>query len=64
MHSDQEPLPSRIGPFGILSLLGDGAQGRVYLAQQEEPRRQIALKVLRTAASGAEFQQQIGRAHV
>lgn len=44
-------LPTHIGPFKILGVLGEGAMGRVYRAEQKEPRREVALKVLRTAAA-------------
>ncbi|NGY05476.1 serine/threonine-protein kinase [Solimonas terrae] len=48
-----ETLPARLGPYRILRLLGEGSSGRVYLAEQDEPRREVALKVLRnTALSG------------
>ena len=47
----QEPLPSHIGPFRIAGVLGEGAMGRVYLAEQDEPRREVALKVMRTAGA-------------
>jgi len=39
--------PERIGPFRIIRLLGQGGMGTVWLAEQEHPRRQVALKVLR-----------------
>lgn len=41
-------IPHSIAGFRILRLLGEGASGRVYLAEQEEPRRHVALKVLTT----------------
>ena len=39
---------SRVGPFEIERVLGEGGFGTVYLATQHEPvRRRVALKVLR-----------------
>ena len=40
-------LPSHIGPFRILRLLGEGGMGLVYEAEQDNPRRTVALKVIR-----------------
>ncbi|MCA8974927.1 MAG: protein kinase [Planctomycetes bacterium] len=43
----EAPLPSRIGPYHIRDLLGEGGFGVVYRAEQLEPvRRVVALKVL------------------
>ncbi len=59
-----------IAGFRILGLLGEGAMGVVYLAQQEAPRRRVALKVLRssfaTPSMLARFEQEgelLGRLH-
>src|SRR5437763_11333305 len=36
----------RLGEFEVLRLLGKGGMGEVYEAQQDRPRRRVALKVL------------------
>ena len=53
--------PQRLGPFRLLSVLGEGGMGRVYLAEQSHPSRQVALKVLRSATVPTEFQQRFRR---
>jgi eukaryotic-like serine/threonine-protein kinase len=40
-------IPERLGSFRILSLLGRGGMGVVYLAEQEELQRRVALKLVR-----------------
>ncbi len=40
-------IPATIGHYQILSLLGEGGMGIVYEAQQQHPRRLVALKVIR-----------------
>jgi hypothetical protein len=55
MTPETDPaLPSRIGPYRILGVLGEGSQGRVYRAEQDSPRREVALKVLRRGTRIAE----------
>jgi tetratricopeptide (TPR) repeat protein/predicted Ser/Thr protein kinase len=41
------PLPERIGPFTVKELVGEGGQALVYRAEQQEPRRSVAVKVLK-----------------
>lgn len=40
-------LPERIGDYRIIGLLGRGGMGAVYEAEQSQPRRRVALKVIR-----------------
>lgn len=46
------PLPERIGAYRILALLGEGGMGVVYSAEQENPRRVVALKMIRSSFAG------------
>jgi non-specific serine/threonine protein kinase/serine/threonine-protein kinase len=45
--SSATPLPNEIGEFRILSVLGRGGMGVVYEAEQRDPERRVALKVIR-----------------
>jgi tetratricopeptide (TPR) repeat protein len=44
-------LPSTIGRYRILGILGEGGMGVVYEAEQDYPRRNVALKVIKSGLS-------------
>lgn len=43
------PLPERIGSYRVLARLGEGGMGVVYAAEQNNPRRVVALKMIRSS---------------
>lgn len=51
LEADEEPEGRSIGRYRIIRRLGAGGMGAVYEAEQEHPRRTVALKVMRTGIS-------------
>src|SRR5262249_35355173 len=43
-------LPDTIGPYRVIRLLGEGGMGAVYEAEQAQPKRRVAVKVLHQAS--------------
>ena len=54
-------LPERIGRYRIVSRLGAGGMGVVYRAEQDNPRRQVALKVIAPGPGGQTSRQVLRR---
>jgi eukaryotic-like serine/threonine-protein kinase len=48
-------VPASFGRYRILRLHGEGGMGTVYEAEQDNPRRTVALKVIRPGLVSAEF---------
>jgi serine/threonine protein kinase/tetratricopeptide (TPR) repeat protein len=46
------PGPERIGSYRIIRPLGEGGMGVVYEAEQDRPRRRVALKIIRPGMLG------------
>src|SRR3954452_19783051 len=53
-------LPARIGRFRILRRHGEGGMGTVFEAEQDDPRRTIALKVIRPGLVSPELVKRFG----
>jgi tetratricopeptide (TPR) repeat protein/predicted Ser/Thr protein kinase len=51
-------FPDSLGHFGqyrVVALLGEGGMGAVYEAEQQNPRRRVALKVIRPGLASSEL---------
>jgi len=48
------PHPATIGRYRIVRLVGEGGMGTVYEAEQDEPRRVVALKVVKFGLAAPE----------
>ena len=47
-----DPVGRAIGSFDIVRLIGSGGMGTVYEARQRDPRRRVALKLMRCGLTG------------
>ncbi len=46
-EADETPSIARIGRYRVIRLIGAGGMGAVYEAEQERPRRRVAIKLIR-----------------
>lgn len=60
-HDEKADLPDQIGPYQVLRMLGEGGMGIVYEAQQQIPKRRVALKVIRSHAMNSKLRQRFQR---
>lgn len=51
---DAIAMPRRFGGFTLIKRIGAGGMGEVWLADQDHPRRQVALKLIRGGLSSAD----------
>jgi len=55
-HADaDEPLPTRIGGYEVVRILGAGGMGIVYEARQESLNRRVAIKVIHPALASSHW---------
>ncbi|MCU1260063.1 MAG: serine/threonine protein kinase [Bryobacterales bacterium] len=52
--ANEHPMPAVVGPYRVLALVGQGGMGTVYEAEQEHPRRTVALKVVKPGLTAPE----------
>lgn len=56
---ETEEPPLAIGPYEVLGTVGEGGMGIVYLARQDHPNREVAVKVLRPGRMSVERMQRL-----
>jgi eukaryotic-like serine/threonine-protein kinase len=52
-RQNEDGASARVGPYRLLELLGEGGMGQVFLAEQDQPRRRVALKLMRVSGLDA-----------
>jgi tetratricopeptide (TPR) repeat protein/predicted Ser/Thr protein kinase len=55
LGASEQWIPDAIGRYRVLRLIGEGGMGVVYEAEQDHPRRVVALKVIRPGLASADL---------
>src|SRR5206468_7457835 len=56
-----EAVPASIGLYRVVRRLGEGGMGTVYEAEQDHPRRTVALKVIRPGFDSPELRKRFAQ---
>ncbi len=59
--SSADMMISRVGPYELLRLIGEGGMGAVYEARQESPSRLVAVKLLRAGMFSTDASRRFAR---
>jgi predicted Ser/Thr protein kinase len=54
-------VPAFVGPYRVVRRLGEGGMGTVYEAEQDDPRRTVALKVMRPGFDSPELRKRFAQ---
>src|SRR5262249_23120516 len=55
------PVPASVRRYRVVRLPGEGGMGTVYEAEQDEPRRTVALKVMRPGLDSPELRKRFSQ---
>ena len=61
LEGDVAPAGTRYGSYRLIRLLGRGGMGAVYEAEQDSPRRVVALKVIKPGLAGAHVERRFAQ---
>jgi WD40 repeat protein/predicted Ser/Thr protein kinase len=56
-----EPMPASFGRYRVVRRLGEGGMGTVYEAEEDDPRRTVALKVMRRGSGSSELRKRFAQ---